>query len=181
MALCEGPIAGINQVWKNQSVYSLEQLGLSLFPGTTPQSVWSYLATAYPSQALAYQGTAYLARPNYSLGDTATLDNHNFEVQGIRYGSGYGQPGNTIRPTRVGTGAELRVRRRRSGLGGRPIFSPTPNTASAFRKRSIDATTLFGAGGDASYQTYCQAVGLALRPALTDQEQAPASWGAGCS
>ena len=33
-------------------------------------------------------------------------------------------------------------------------------------------TTLFGSGGDASYQTYCRAVGLALSPALTDQERA---------
>ncbi len=83
MALCEGPIAGINQIWKNQSVYTLSELGLSLFTGTTPQSEWSYIATAYPSQALAYQGTAYLCAPNYSLGDSATLDNHNFEVQGF--------------------------------------------------------------------------------------------------
>ena len=30
------------------------------------------------------------ARPNYGLGDSATLDNHNFEVQGFCYGSGYG-------------------------------------------------------------------------------------------
>ena len=28
MALCEGPITGINQIWKNQSVYSLSELGL---------------------------------------------------------------------------------------------------------------------------------------------------------
>ena len=34
LALCEGPIANINQVWKNQSVYSAGQLGLSLFTGT---------------------------------------------------------------------------------------------------------------------------------------------------
>ena len=29
-----------------------------------------------------------------------------------------------------------------------------------------------GSGNDASYQTYCRAIGLALSPALTDQEQA---------
>ena len=46
-------------------------------------------------------------------------------------------------------------------------FSPTRNTASAFRPASIDATTLFGSGGDASYQTYCKAHRLcALSPAL---------------
>ena len=46
------------------------------------------LATAYPSQALAYQGTAYVCASDYSLGDSATLDNHNFEVQGFFFGSG---------------------------------------------------------------------------------------------
>ena len=88
MALCEGPIAGINQVWRGQSIYTLAGLGLSLFAGTTPQTVWSYLATSYPGQALAYQGTAYLCAANYDLSNSATLDNHNFEVQGLLYGSG---------------------------------------------------------------------------------------------
>ena len=44
--------------------------------------------------------------------------------------------------------------------------------ASAFPAASIDATSLFGSGGDASYQTYCRAVGLAFSPALTDAETA---------
>lgn len=50
-----------------------------------------YVTSAYPSQALGYEGTAYVCAENYQLGDNATLDNHNFEVQGLRYGSGYGQ------------------------------------------------------------------------------------------
>jgi len=53
MALCEGPIAAINQIWRGQSVYTMAGLGLSLLTGTTPQTVWSYLATSYPAQALA--------------------------------------------------------------------------------------------------------------------------------
>jgi hypothetical protein len=158
MALCEGPIAGINQIWKNQSVYTLSELGLSLFTGTTPQSEWSYIATAYPSQALAYQGTAYLCAPNYSLGDSATLDNHNFEVQGFYYGTGYG-PG-------YATGADADPSLVVSD------FLSNAQYGVGFPQASIDATTLFGSGGDASYQTYCRAVGLALSPALTDQERA---------
>ena len=55
MALCEGQITGINQVWKNQSVYSVSELGLTLFYGSTPQTVWPYIASAYPFEALAYQ------------------------------------------------------------------------------------------------------------------------------
>ena len=153
MALCEGPITGINQIWKNQSVYTLSELGLSLFTGTTPQSAWSYLATAYPSEALAYQGTCYVCSSDYSLGDSATLDNHNFEVQGAFFGSGI------------------------NGIDADPAeivndFLVNAQYGVGFPSASIDATTLFGSGGDASFQTYCKAIGLGLSPALTDQEQA---------
>src|SRR5580692_4733788 len=152
MALAEGPIAGINQIWRDQSVYTLSQLGLSLFDGATPQSEWSYLASAYPSQALAYQGTAYVCASNYNLSDSATLDNHNFEVQGFRYSSGYG-PGYSA----VDADPSLVV----------SDFLTNPQYGVGFPAGSIDATTLFGSGGDASYQTYCRAVGLAASPALT--------------
>jgi hypothetical protein len=153
MALCEGPITGINQVWKNQSVYSLGQLGLTLLVGTTPQTQWSYIASAYPNQALAYQGTAFVCSSDYSLGDAATLDNHNFEIQGGFYGSGL------------------------NGLDADPAdvvndFLTNAQYGVGFPGASINATTLFGSGGDASFQTYCKASGLALSPALTDQEQA---------
>ncbi len=153
MALCEGPIDAINQIWRGQSVYTLSGLGLSLFTGTTPQTQWSYLATAYPSQALAYQGTAYVCAANYNLSDSATLDNHNFEIQGFFYGSGAN--GVDADPAKV--------------VGD---FLANAQYGIGFPEASIDATTLYGSGGDASYQTYCAAVGLALSPALTDQEQA---------
>ena len=153
MALCEGPIAAINQIWRGQSIYTLSGLGLSLLIGTTPQSVWGYLTSAYPSQALAYQGTAFVCAANYDLSDSATLDNHNFEILGFRFGSGA------------------------NGVDADPAqivadFLTNPQYGIGFPAGSIDAGTLFGGGGDASYQTYCAAVGLALSPALTDQEQA---------
>src|SRR5579872_3633097 len=92
LALCEGPIAAVNYIWRGQSLYSLAQLtSLQLFLGSNPQSVWSYLASKYPGQARAYQGTAYLAGAQYPLTSSATLDNHNIEVMGLRYGTGYGQ------------------------------------------------------------------------------------------
>ena len=62
MALCEGPISGIGFIWRDQSTYTLAELGLTLFNGTTPQTTWGYLSSAYPIQALAYQGTATPAR-----------------------------------------------------------------------------------------------------------------------
>ena len=70
LALCEGPISGIGQIWRDQSTYTLAELGLSLFTGTTPQSVWSYLADrlsgagARPTRAPPSSRAA-----NYDLGD----------------------------------------------------------------------------------------------------------------
>lgn len=171
MALCEGAIGGINQIWKGQSVYTLAALGLSLFAGTDPQAPWSYVASAYPSQALGYEGTAYIAAENYSLGDTATLDNHNFEVQGLRYGTGYGQlQFNNLDQTGTGSGFSF--------VDADPAlcisdFLTNAQFGVGFSGGSIDATTLFTQSGtDAAYQTYCRATGLALSPCLVDQEQA---------
>jgi hypothetical protein len=153
MALCEGPIIGINQVWRGQSDYTLAQLGLGLFLGTTPQTDWNYLTTAYPAQALAYQGTAYLAASSYSLGSSAILDNHNFEVQSLFFGSGT------------------------NGIDADPAqvvndFLTNAQYGIGFPSASINSATLFGSSGDASFQTYCAAIGLSISPALTNQETA---------
>ncbi len=153
MALCEGPIAGVNQIWKDQSVYTLGELDLILFEGGTPQDVWSYLESSEPYEALAYQGTAYACAASYQLGSNAEISNHNFEVAGVNFGQGINQidadPAFVI--SDFLTNAQYGL-----GLDG----------------ASIDATTLFGSGGDASLQTYCRAAGIAFSPALTDQEQA---------
>src|SRR5690348_5386745 len=44
LALCEGQIVAVNNIWRGQSVYNLGQLGLALFVGSNPQGVWNYLA-----------------------------------------------------------------------------------------------------------------------------------------
>jgi hypothetical protein len=184
LAICEGPITGVGNVWRGQSTTNLGGLGLSLFPGTTPQTVWSYLAT--PSAidsivgilavnqptlgeaallgqvALAYQGTAYAAAAQYDLSDQATLDNHNFEVLGFRYATGYGQ---TFYPN-----SAVYVDADPSQVVS--DFLTNAQYGVGFPSASIDTTSLFGSGGEASYQTYCRAVGLAFSPALTDAETA---------
>jgi hypothetical protein len=189
LALCEGPISNVNWVWRNQSVYSLASLGLSLFTGPTPQSPWSYVTSAYPAQALGYNGTAYVAASSYSLGTSATLDNHDFEVQGLRYGTGYGQIGyNTFitdndNQYQSGTGTSAPAFNGNTPSTGYfdadPALIVSDFLTSAqfgvgFPAASIDATTLLtgGGGNDAAYQTYCRALGLALSPALINQEQA---------
>jgi hypothetical protein len=152
LALCEGPIAGIGQVWKDQSIYTLASLNLSLFTGATPQSVWGYLASADPAQALAYQGTAYVCAASYALGANAEISNHNFEVEGLLHGSGI------------------------NGIDADPAavisdFLTNAQYGLGFNPASINAATLFGASGDSSLQTYCRAMGICFSPALTDQEQ----------
>ena len=188
LAICEGPITGIGDVWRGQSTTSLGALGLSLFLGPTPQAVWSYLSTPTATSsivgiladiqptlgeaallgqvALAYQGTAYVAAAQYDLSDSATLDNHNFEVLGFRYATGYGQTPYSDNP---GVGDIF--------VDADPAlvvsdFLTNAQYGVGFPAASIDTTSLFGSGGDASYQTYCRAVGLAFSPALTDAETA---------
>ncbi len=153
LAICEGPIIGIDEIWRGQSVYTLAELGLSLFLGTTPQTTWSYLTAAYPTQAEAYQGTAFVCSSDYDLSSAATLDNHNFEVQGPFDSSGIN--GVDADPAQIVN-----------------FFLTNAQCGVGFPSASIATSTLFGAGGDASYQTYCAGVGLALSVGLTDQETA---------
>jgi hypothetical protein len=153
MALCEGPIGGIGTIWRDQSIYTTASLSLTVFEGSTPQSEWSYLSTNYPDQALAYQGTAYVCDANYQLGSSAQVGNHNFEIHGMFDSAGI------------------------NGVDGDPAqiiydFLTNSQYGCGFSAASINSTSLFGAGGDASLQTYCRAVGISISPCLTTQEPA---------
>jgi hypothetical protein len=153
MALCEGAIGGVGYIWRDQSTFSLSALGLTLFEGTTPQSDWSYLAGNYAHQTLAYQGTAYVSAASYQLGDAANVGNHNFEILGLGQSSGA------------------------NGIDCDPAwaiydFLTNAQYGAGFDASSINATSLFGSGGDASLQTYCKALGIAFSPCLTSQEPA---------
>ncbi len=152
MALCEGPVSGVGIIWRDQSTYTLAELGLTFFEGATPQTTWGYLSSNYTVEALAYQGTSYACAASYALGDEADIGNHNFEIIGILAGTGV------------------------NGIDADPAevindFLTNPQYGAGFSAASIDATTLYGSGGDASLQTYCKAMGIAFSPCLTDQEQ----------
>jgi hypothetical protein len=161
LALCEGPLIegkgpfndGIGYIWKDLAIYFDEELGFQCFEGQTPQEVWYYLQDVYPYNALAYQGTAYLAAAGYNLGDSASIGNHNVEVYGPFAGTGV------------------------NGIDADPAlvindFLTNAQYGCGFNPASIDSTTLFGSGGDASLQTFCKAMGFAFSPALVSQEQA---------
>jgi len=68
----------------------LTQLGLSLSNGSVPQSPPSWVTASYPTRAVGDPGVAYVHASAYDLGESATIDNHSFEVQGFgayKYGS----------------------------------------------------------------------------------------------
>jgi len=174
MGLCEGPINGIGTIWKGQSTYTLSTMNppnnyipdylaaaaikaasVSLFPGTTPQSVWGYLSSSFTSQAIPYGGLAYIASSDYQLGSSGTLDVTDVETLGYLCGSSPTGTSQDADPSQV---IQDFLTNAQYGVG--------------FPAGSIDATTLFGSSGGASYQAYCLAAGLALSPALVNQEAA---------
>ncbi|MHB8885800.1 MAG: phage tail protein [Methylovirgula sp.] len=157
LGLCEGPINAVRSVWSNSTItglaYTLTMLGPTFFSGTTPQSVWNYLSTDFPSQALAYGGTAYVADYAVNLGSSATLSSYAFELLGVLSETGFN--GNDADPALI---VQDFLTNAQYGVG--------------FPAASIDATTLLGSSGDSSYQSYCKAAGLALSPAIISQEAA---------
>lgn len=58
----------------------INTLDMYYFTGGAAQAPWDYLVTNHPDEALSYPGVAYCAAANYDLGDSASLDNHSFEI-----------------------------------------------------------------------------------------------------
>ena len=79
VALCEGPITGINRVWLDQSINTATFFNLSVFLGTRPQSPWGTWTTYHPNKALGYAGMA-MACGNFNLGSSGQMPNNSFEV-----------------------------------------------------------------------------------------------------
>jgi Putative phage tail protein len=80
MGLCHGIIASIVKVWKGKGTSSAAALGLSVQTGTVGQPMWSGLA-GRGAQSLNYSGLATVSALNYQLGDSASVENHSFEVR----------------------------------------------------------------------------------------------------
>jgi hypothetical protein len=89
--LGEGPITGILEVWKDKDLTNMTTEGLTLFTGAGGQAPWSYLTSSFPTQAVPYDHTCYVAVANFPLGGSAALPNYTFEVQGF-----LAQPGTSI-------------------------------------------------------------------------------------
>lgn len=153
LALCEGPISGINTVWADAERKTLSWYGWTLFTGSISQAVWGFLTTNHPTEAVPYSGTAYLAAAPLQLGSTNTLQNFSFEVQGFNIIGGGNQdahPADII-----------------------PDF-----LSNARYGAGLDASRIgnLGLGQDgtagSSYRRYCTASGFFLSPVIAGQKTA---------
>lgn len=165
LALCEGPVEDINNVWRQlyeKQTYSLftTKYGAVEFLGDYTQTPWSYVATKHPTEALPYRGVAYIGIPNYSLGDQPQVPQHNVEVNAILYQTAVGGTTPDAEPAAL---VDDFLTNDKYG---------TPFSPSAIDYDSLysgpDATTT----GDSAYETYCRAMAFGLSPVLTDAEAA---------
>lgn len=141
--LCEGAVSAIGQVWSGKEKTTFAALGMTLLPGTLPQSVWAHLTTNHPSEALSYPGIAAVAHSAFNLGNSASLPNLSFETDGPRqFGSGI-------------------VDARPDEILADMLSSPIYGAGFPADRLSL-----------AVYRTYTQAAGLFLSPYITSQQAA---------
>lgn len=146
LGLCEGPVYQIGNIYVDKNIQSLESLGMTGFSGSYSQSPWSHLSTTHPSEALYYRGIAHMDNPNYSLGTSPHMPNHNVEIYGFfAYSCIPSVP--DADPSQVVTDLLTNVH---YGVG-------------------FPASKL---GSFSVYQAYCIANGLWISPAYTEQSEA---------
>lgn len=79
MGICHGPVDTVPRVWKGKGVSTPAALGLTVLQGAPGQAVWSPLI-GRGDQALGYSGIAAVAAQRMPLGQSASVENHSFEV-----------------------------------------------------------------------------------------------------
>ena len=151
LALCEGPIQGIANVFINQAELTfptgLSTVPNTFLPGNAFDSPWPFLS----NESYAY--TAIVVNHNLDLGSTPVLPNYRFEVLGKFWGT-IPSNGEDANPAQI---INDLLTNPQYGIG----FGPGVGATGSF----IDATSW------TLYQTYCQAQGLLLSPVLDTQEQ----------
>jgi hypothetical protein len=153
-----GTYTVLNDAWRGQPLTiryqyttgsvaqtALQQLGLSFKPGALGQAVWSGLAPYPAARRLGYSGLAHVDGQDYSLGSSAQIDNHLFEV--------------------IAPGAYT--------VAGRPDVDPAEAlrellsdaiSGAGFPAGLLDPWT--------AWSDYCTASGLLVSPALEEQKPA---------
>jgi hypothetical protein len=149
--MCEGPISRFGTVWAGDSITTIADLGLTEFDGSATQVAWGYLATKHPDQALPYKNIAYLANSAFALGQSNTLPQLQFEIEGYLSGTavtaGDADPAQVIQD-----------------------FLSNTQYGAHFPSEYLDAASLFSAAN--SYQKYCGALGLAFSVAINANKAA---------
>lgn len=121
---------------------ALAQRGLELFTGQN-NSVWGYLTSRHPDQALTYPRLAYICSGAYDLGESATLANHGFEVTG-KY----------------------------SISSAVPDANPADVIYDYIKNPSYGAAPDLNLASLHQFRTYCAAANLLVSPAFTEQRSA---------
>ena len=168
LAICEGPIDAVTQVWVNGKQYAhgsngsgvkdtaatsaLAQVSLTLAPGAVPQTPWAGLPA---SHQIGYPGLAIVHAANYPLDSSASPPNHSFEVRqqtGFAIGGGYTGP--DVDPSLVIAD-----------------FFTNPRTGvPSWPAGVLDTASLTTAAN--SFQKYTLATGLLLSPLIDQQRSA---------
>ena len=168
LALCEGPIDAVTQVWVNGKQYAngsngsgvpntgttpaTAQAGLTLALGAIGQAPWGGLPA---SHQIGYSGLAIAYAASYALDSSASTPNHSFEVvrrSGFAVGGGYAGP--DVDPSLMV--ADFFVNSR-TGVPGWPVGL-------------LDTASLTTAAN--AYQKYCLAAGLLISPLIDQQRSA---------
>ena len=156
MALSEGPVAGVNQVWKDQKVGSMALFGFTFFTGARAQTPWSYLVSNHPTYACGYSGLALCANATGDLGTGAQVGNHNFELVGLLATQ---QDPNAV-----------------TAYDAKPSDVVVDFLSNIYYGATWPASKISDlVSGNSSYQTYCTACGFVLSLACNSQKSG-ATW-----
>lgn len=80
LALCEGPITDVSQIWQDSSLVSLSDINGTVGLGGANQAAWSHLGSP---ENLQYPFTAWVGCVNLKLGSSPNVPNFNFLVDGF--------------------------------------------------------------------------------------------------
>jgi hypothetical protein len=163
LALGEGVMSEPLNVWGPSSTTTtttLSALGLSFTSGTASQTPWSYVTSNYPSQALSYMDTAYVASSNMNLGESASVPDYGFEMQRLMGFTDTLTAAGWTNPTTYANTAGTDV----SFADVIPDFLTDTIYGMGFASTDIADLTVF--------REYQAAQGLYFSPCLTAQEKA---------
>jgi hypothetical protein len=146
--LCEGPIGGVYTVFHDQAVSTLTEENMSLSLGGSAPTIWPFLTSNFPSQAIPYDHIAYVATENYAFGTSASMPNLTFETLGfLPFSLAHGVP--DCDPSVI-----------------IPDYLTDPNHGAGFKG------TIASLAGNDNYQGYCLSLGIVLSPLEDTQRNA---------